>query len=79
MRIFDPHIHMTSRTTNDYEAMYATQQPLYSYMPNNDSTAVPDLASGQPIISNGGKTVTVHIKPNVMFGPPVSAVFIAAV
>ncbi|UPK75154.1 TatD family hydrolase [Nocardioidaceae bacterium SCSIO 66511] len=22
MRIFDPHIHMTSRTTNDYEAMY---------------------------------------------------------
>ena len=23
MRIFDPHIHMTSRTTNDYEAMHA--------------------------------------------------------
>ncbi|MGW0775644.1 TatD family hydrolase [Streptomyces sp. NPDC002835] len=23
MRIFDPHIHMTSRTTDDYEAMYA--------------------------------------------------------
>ncbi|MDN5855080.1 MAG: TatD family hydrolase [Actinomycetia bacterium] len=23
MRIFDPHIHMTSRTTNDYDAMYA--------------------------------------------------------
>jgi predicted metal-dependent TIM-barrel fold hydrolase len=23
VRIFDPHIHMTSRTTNDYEAMYA--------------------------------------------------------
>ncbi|WP_142003959.1 TatD family hydrolase [Amycolatopsis cihanbeyliensis] len=23
MRIFDPHIHMTSRTTTDYEAMYA--------------------------------------------------------
>ena len=22
MRIFDPHIHMTSRTTDDYEAMY---------------------------------------------------------
>ena len=21
MRIFDPHIHMTSRTTDDYEAM----------------------------------------------------------
>ncbi len=24
MRIFDPHIHMTSRTTDDYEAMYAS-------------------------------------------------------
>ena len=23
MRIFDPHIHMTSRTTDDYRAMYA--------------------------------------------------------
>lgn len=23
MRVFDPHIHMTSRTTNDYEALYA--------------------------------------------------------
>ncbi|CAM5534415.1 hypothetical protein SMICM304S_00182 [Streptomyces microflavus] len=22
MRIFDPHIHMTSRTTDDYQAMY---------------------------------------------------------
>ena len=24
MRIFDPHVHMTSRTTDDYEAMYAS-------------------------------------------------------
>src|ERR1700755_211918 len=24
MRIFDPHAHMTSRTTDDYEAMYAS-------------------------------------------------------
>ena len=24
MRFFDPHIHMTSRTTNDYEALYAS-------------------------------------------------------
>src|SRR5256885_553253 len=24
MRIFDPHIHMTSRTTTDYEQMYAS-------------------------------------------------------
>jgi peptide/nickel transport system substrate-binding protein len=56
----------------DYEAMYATQRPLYSYMPNNDTTTTPDVAAGQPVISDGGKTVTVHIKPNVMFGPPVN-------
>jgi peptide/nickel transport system substrate-binding protein len=56
----------------DYEAMYATQRPLYAYMPNNDTLAAPDLATAQPTISDGGKTVTVHIKPNVMFGPPVN-------
>jgi peptide/nickel transport system substrate-binding protein len=56
----------------DYEAIYATQRPLYSYMPNNEDTASPDLASGQPIVTNGGKTVTVHIKPNVYFSPPVN-------
>jgi peptide/nickel transport system substrate-binding protein len=56
----------------DYEAMYATQRPLYSYMPNNDTLASPDVASGQPVISDGGKTVTVHLKTNVFFSPPVN-------
>ena len=28
MRFFDPHIHMTSRTTEDYEAMAAAVPPL---------------------------------------------------
>jgi peptide/nickel transport system substrate-binding protein len=56
----------------DYEAMYATQRPLYSYMPNNDTTVSPDLATAAPTISADGKTVTVHIKPNVFFGPPVN-------
>jgi peptide/nickel transport system substrate-binding protein len=56
----------------DYEVMFATARSLYSYLPNNDTTAVPDLASGQPIVTDGGETVTVHIKPNVMFSPPVN-------
>jgi peptide/nickel transport system substrate-binding protein len=56
----------------DYEAMYATQRPLYSYMPNNETVASPDLASGQPIVSDGGTVVTVHIRPNVYFSPPVN-------
>jgi len=56
----------------DYEAAYATQRPLYSYLPNQQTVAGPDLATAQPVVSDGGKTVTVHIKPNVRFGPPVN-------
>jgi len=56
----------------DYEVIYATQRPLYSYLPNNDVTTVPDLAQGQPIVSNGGETVTVHIRQGVFFSPPVN-------
>jgi len=55
----------------DYAVVFATQRPLYSQKP--DSTEpTPDLAEGQPEISNGGKTVTVHIKQGVDFSPPVN-------
>ena len=30
MRIFDPHSHMTSRTTDDYQAMYDAYVRIYS-------------------------------------------------
>jgi len=56
----------------DYEVMFATQMPLFEYKPNNSTTLSPMLASGPAVISNGGKTVTVHIKPNVHFSPPVN-------
>ena len=56
----------------DYEIMYATQMPLFEYLPNNTTVATPMLASGQPVVTDGGKTVTVHIKPNVHFSPPVN-------
>jgi peptide/nickel transport system substrate-binding protein len=56
----------------DYEVMYATQMPLFEYLPNNTQVAAPMLASGPAVVSNGGKTVTVHIKPNVHFSPPVN-------
>jgi peptide/nickel transport system substrate-binding protein len=55
----------------DYEAMYATQRPLYSYKPNSFSPT-PDLASGPPEISSDRKTVTVHIRSGVRFSPPVN-------
>jgi peptide/nickel transport system substrate-binding protein len=56
----------------DYEVIYATQTPLYMFPPNNSTQAVPLLASGPAAITNGGKTVTVHIRPNVRYSPPVN-------
>ncbi len=56
----------------DYEAVYATQRPLYSYKPNNYGAPVPDMASGQPEISANRKQVTVHIRTGVHFSPPVN-------
>ncbi len=32
----------------------------------------PDVASGPPIVANGGRTVTVHIKRHIYFSPPVN-------
>ncbi len=56
----------------DYEVIIATQRPLFSYLPNESQTLSPDLASGPAIISDGGRTVTVHIKHGVYFSPPVN-------
>ncbi len=61
----------------DYALVYATNRPLFSYLPNNTSTVSPDLATVVPTTSNGGvtdggKTVTVHIRKGVFFSPPVN-------
>ncbi|HEX6458870.1 MAG TPA: ABC transporter substrate-binding protein [Thermoleophilaceae bacterium] len=56
----------------DYNVVYATQRPLYGYMPDNGKKVVPDLAAGPPQISKDGKTVTVKIKPNVKWSPPLN-------
>src|ERR1700729_1828669 len=55
----------------DYVVVYATQTPLYTFTPTSD-TPQPLLASGAPVISADGKTVTVQIKPDWKFGPPVN-------
>jgi peptide/nickel transport system substrate-binding protein len=57
----------------DYLVVYATQTPLYTFTPTSD-TPQPLLASGPPVVSNGGKTVTVHIKSGWKFSPPVNRV-----
>ena len=51
---------------------YATQRPLYSFGPDDAVNAVPDFATQAPAVSSDGKTVPVHIKPNVKFSPPVN-------
>ncbi len=56
----------------DYEVVYATQRPLYSYKPNTFSSPSPDMASEAAQISDGGKTITVHIRKGVHFSPPVN-------
>jgi peptide/nickel transport system substrate-binding protein len=61
----------------DYTVMYATQRPLFTYPPNSSTTLVPDLATEIPTVANGGitdggRTVTVHIEPNVHYSPPVN-------
>jgi peptide/nickel transport system substrate-binding protein len=63
--------------TQDYGVDYATQRPLFSYMPNTANQVSADLATVVPTTANGGitdggKTVTVHIRQGVHFSPPVN-------
>ncbi len=67
----------------DYIIDQATQRPLFSYLPNTEDQVSPDLATVVPTtanggITNGGKTVTVHIKQGVHFSPPVNREVTAA-
>jgi peptide/nickel transport system substrate-binding protein len=55
----------------DYAVVFATQRPLYSQKPNS-TEETPDMAEGAPEVSNGGKTVTVHLKTGIRFSPPVN-------
>ena len=48
----------------------ATQKQLYNYKPDDGATMVPDLADGDPQVSEDGKTVTVKIKSGVKYSPP---------
>jgi peptide/nickel transport system substrate-binding protein len=57
--------------TAGYQVAYVTQRPLYSFKPGQ-TVPVPDLAAAKPEISSDLKTITVKIKPNVKFSPPVN-------
>jgi peptide/nickel transport system substrate-binding protein len=54
----------------DYLALgQTTQRGLYGWEPDKTSPT-PDLADGQPAVSNGGKTITIKVKPGIKYSPP---------
>jgi peptide/nickel transport system substrate-binding protein len=53
-----------------YMVQYAVNRTLYSFKPGGSVHPVPDLATGAPIISNDGKTITVHIRKGIYYSPP---------
>jgi peptide/nickel transport system substrate-binding protein len=62
----------------DYQITNATQRSLYSYKPNTFSQTTPDMAEGEPKISDGNKLITITIRKGVHFSPPVNREVTAA-
>jgi peptide/nickel transport system substrate-binding protein len=62
----------------DYTVLYAVARPLYSSLPNTANALSPDVAAAAPTIGDGGKTLTVKIRPHIYFGPPVNREVTAA-
>jgi len=58
--------------TFGYMLHYAVQRTLYYFEPGDTDTPHADLATGDPVISKGLDTLTIHIKKGVKFSPPVS-------
>jgi peptide/nickel transport system substrate-binding protein len=57
----------------DYEdLLQTTQRPLYTFT-DTGTTPVPDLASGMPTISNGGKTLTIHLRSGIHYSAPLQS------
>src|SRR3954466_16030582 len=57
--------------TTGYELAYAIGRPLYGFKPGATDPQ-PDVAADKPQISDDLKTITVKIKPNIKFAPPVN-------
>jgi peptide/nickel transport system substrate-binding protein len=67
----------SSYSSLDYAVDDATQRPLFSYLPHTQAALTADLATVIPThadrgITDGGRTITVHIRQGVHFSPPVN-------
>ncbi len=65
-----------------YQTDYAdlgdtTQRQLYGWPPNAIEP-VPDLATALPTVADGGKMLTIHIKPGIHYSPPLANQTVAA-
>ena len=57
-----------------YMVTYATQRPLFSWKPEDTTEPSPDLATEAAEVSSDGKTVSVTIRDDVKYSPPVDRV-----
>ena len=55
--------------TDYQELANTTQRQLYGWKPD-ETKPTPDLAEDLPEVSNGGKTVTIKIKPGIKYSAP---------
>src|SRR5690349_19741624 len=53
-----------------YMLDYAVDTPLMGWPPNDTAAPQPLLATGNPQVTNGGKTITFHIRQGVKYSPP---------
>jgi peptide/nickel transport system substrate-binding protein len=58
--------------TQGYQVLRAINRPLYAFKPGDSVNPVPDLAEGDPQISDDKKSVTVKIRTGVKYAPPVN-------
>jgi peptide/nickel transport system substrate-binding protein len=59
--------------THGFMVQFAVNRALYQYRPDADAP-VPDLATGPPQISQDNRTITVRLKPDIRYAPPVDRV-----
>jgi peptide/nickel transport system substrate-binding protein len=53
-----------------YMVDLAADSPLMGWPPNDTAAPQPLLAAAQPTVTDGGKTITFKIKPNIHYSPP---------